>query len=571
MSVTRPMIMGRHGVAASSHYLATAVGLRILQNGGNAVDAGVAMGFALAVLRPQDNGIGGEVPMLIYSAERGRVFAISGQGTAPAAMTVERMQAEGVHMIPGDGLLPAVVPSQVATYITALAEFGTLPLAAALQPAIDLADEGFAMYPELHTAIAGLSGRFRREWPGSVAVYLPEGRAPEVGEVFRQPNWAQTFRRLIEAERSAESAGRGAGLDAARDAFYRGEIADEMARFAAETEVMDASGTAHTGLLTREDLANYAAAIEEPVTVTYRGVEVYKCGPWSQGPVFLQQLRLLEGFDRKKMEHNSAAYIHTIAEASKLAFADRDAYYGDPNFDAIPLDRLLSKEYADKRRALIDAEAASTEHRPGLGDWTPAQAAPASTDTVHLDAVDAQGNLISATPSGGWIASSPVIPALGFPLGTRGQMFSLDPAHPNCLQPGKRPRTTLSPSLVLKEGRPFLAFGTPGGDNQDQWTLQFFLNVIEFGMDLQEAIDAPTFHCDHLEPSFYPRTLRTGRLCLERRIPGKVRTQLKDLGHAITVDDDWSHGLVTAVACDLERGVLSGAASPRGLSYAAGW
>jgi len=571
MSATRPMIMGRNGVVASSHYLATAVGLRILQNGGNAVDAAVAMGFALAVVRPQDNGIGGEVPMLIYSAERGKVFAISGQGTAPAAMSIERMQAQDVPIIPGDGLLPAVVPSQVATYVMALAEFGTLPLAAVLQPAIDLAEDGFAMYPELHTAIAGLSGRFRREWPGSVAVYLPDGQVPEVGEAFRQPAWAQTFRRLIEAECSAQSAGREAGLEAARDVFYRGEIADEIARFAAETEVMDASGNAHTGLLTREDLANYAPAIEEPVTVGYHGVEVCKCGPWSQGPVFLQQLRLLEGFNLKEMQHNSSAYLHTLAEAAKLAFADRDAYYGDPGFAAIPLDRLLSKEYADERRALIDAEAASMEHRPGLGEWTPAEAAPANTDTVHLDAVDRQGNLVAATPSGGWIASSPVIPALGFPLGTRGQMFSLDPAHPNSLQPGKRPRTTLSPSLVLKEGRPFLAFGTPGGDNQDQWTLQFFLNAIDFEMDLQEAIDAPTFHCDHLEPSFYPHTLRTGRLCLERRIPGKVRTQLRDLGHAITVDDDWSHGLVTAVACDLERGVFSGAASPRGLAYAAGW
>jgi gamma-glutamyltranspeptidase/glutathione hydrolase len=311
--------------------------------------------------------------------------------------------------------------------------------------------------------------------------------------------------------------------------------------------------------------------------VEYRGLEVCKCGPWSQGPVFLQQLTLLEGFDLPALGHNSAEYVHLWTECAKLVFADREYYYGDPEFARVPLDRLLSKDYAGERRALIDPERASLALRPGdaaprpmkliLGDERSYNG-----DTTHLDAVDAEGNMMAATPSGGWIQSSPVIPALGFPLGTRGQMFSLDSEHPNCLMPGKRPRTTLTPSLVLKDGRPWMVFGTPGGDQQDQWTLQFFLNIVDFGMGLQEALDAPTFHSQHFPSSFYPRAQYPGRLVVEPRVPEAVREALRARGHEVMVGEDWSHGRVLGIRYDAERGLIFGGASPRGeVAYALGW
>jgi gamma-glutamyltranspeptidase/glutathione hydrolase len=317
--------------------------------------------------------------------------------------------------------------------------------------------------------------------------------------------------------------------------------------------------------------------VEEPTGFNYRGLDVYKCGPWSQGPVFLQQLALLEGYDLAALGHNSTEYVHTVIECAKLAFADREYYYGDPEFASVPMDRLLSKAYAAERRELIRQDRASMALRPGdvaprpmkliLGDERSYQG-----DTTHLDAVDAEGNMIAATPSGAWIPSSPVVPGLGFPLGTRGQMFSLDPEHPNCLQPGKRPRTTLTPSLVMREGKPYMVFGTPGGDQQDQWTLQFFLNVVDFGMSVQEALDAPTFHTEHFPSSFYPRAQHPGRVAVEGRIPEDVREALRARGHEVAVTGDWSNGRVLAVRADLERGLIFGGASPRGeTGYAQGW
>jgi gamma-glutamyltranspeptidase/glutathione hydrolase len=324
---------------------------------------------------------------------------------------------------------------------------------------------------------------------------------------------------------------------------------------------------AYHGLLRKEDLAHYQAQVEAPATITYRGVDVFKCGPWTQGPVFLQQLALLEGFDLSAMGHNSEQYIHTVVEAAKLAFADRELYYGDPLFTTVPLDRLLSKNYAAQRRALIGT-AASADVRPGDVAAFAATAGPAADprvyvgDTTHVDAVDATGLMVSATPSGGWFPSSPVIPGLGFPLGTRGQMFVLDPAHPNALAPGKRPRATLTPSLALRDGKPWLSFGTPGGDQQDQWTLQFFLNVVDFGMDLQTAVEAASFHTLHLRNSFYPRRLEPQRLVIEGRVPSSVREALARRGHDVQTSDGWSHGQVTAIGIQPD-GVLAGAASPR--------
>ena len=569
---TRPVIMGTHGVVTTGHYLATFVGLRILQQGGNAVDAGVAAGFCLAVLEPHVNGIGGEVPILVYSASLRRVFAISGQGTAPRQATIGWFRDRGIDFIPGDGLLPATVPGAFDGWVTALREFGTMSLADVLSPAVELAESGFPMYAGLRNELLANAEKFREEWATSAEAFLPDGGVPEIGEIYRQPQWASTFKKLIQVEREA-------GLDAARDFFYKGEIAERIADFAQNTEVKDATGKSHRGLLDYDDLVGYHAKVEEPVTTSYRGHDVYKCGPWCQGPVFLQQLNLLEGYDVAGLDHDSADYVHTVVEAAKLAFADRETYYGDPDFDDVPLDVLLSKDYAARRRELIDPSEASAEFRPGdTGrgpiSYDPSRArsgeADASGDTTHLDAIDAAGNMFSATPSGGWLMSSPVVKGLGFPLGTRSQMFFLDPGRPNALQPGKRPRTTLTPSLALKDGRPFMAFGTPGGDMQDQWTLQFFLNIVDFGMNLQEAVDAPTFHTQHFPSSFYPRRMYPKRVVVEDRIPDDVREELARRGHEVVVVGPWRNGRVLGV--EIREGVILGAASPRmETGYAAGW
>lgn len=576
---TRPVIMGTHGVVTAGHYLAAQAGLRMLEQGGNAVDAGVAMGFCLAVLQPHQNGIGGEAPILIYAADRGRAFAINGHGVAPGAATIEHYRSLGIDLIPGDGFLPAVVPAAVDAYITALAVSGTMPLAEVMAPALELAGEGFPMYPDLHQSVANLLPRWQEHYPSTVEVFAPGGRPPEVEEMFAQPDWADAMSLLVEAERQAARRGRLAALRAARDVFYKGEIAREIVRFASSTEVMDASGRSHAGLFTEEDFARYHARVEDTVHVDYRGLTVHKCNTWCQGPVFLQQLALLEGFDLKAMGHNTAEYIHIVIEAAKLAFADREAYYGDPEFVQVPLDRLLSKGYNDQRRRLIGPEA-SLEERPGGGapsvrrepappspDWPAIFAG----DTTQCDAVDRFGNMISITPSGGWFSTSPVVPGLGFPLGTRGQMFSLDPTHPNCLQPGKRPRSTLTPSLVTKEGLPWMVFGTPGGDMQDQWTLQFFLNHVEFGMDLQQAIDAPTFHTMHVPSSFYPRQARPRVMAVEGRIPESVRQELERRGHRVEVVGDWANGLVMGIRFHRDSGLIAGASSPRGTGYCVGW
>ena len=575
---TRPVIMSRKGVVTSGHYLATSIGLRVLQQGGNAVDAGVAMGFALTVLEPHMNGIAGEVPILIYSAREKTVFAVSGQGVAPQSMTIQQFRDREIPLIPGDGLLPATVPAAVDAWVRALSRFGRLTLAEVLMPAIELARDGFPMYPALNGAITHNRQRFLEQWPSSAAVYLPEGRVPEVGENFQQPDWADAMLQLVQAEEARGSQGREVALEAARDAFYRGDIARKIEEFAQSSEVLDATGKEHSGFLRFDDLSDYQGCIEEPVTTSYRGLQVYKCGPWTQGPVFLQLLNLLEGYDLRGMGHNSPDYAHTWIEAAKLAYADREAFYGDPRIAEIPIQRLLSKTYSEERRLLIDPVRASMELRPGgpaQGLPEPAPPIPGTGfdhDTTQLDAIDSEGNMLAATPSGAWIPSSPVVPGLGFPLGTRGQMFVLDERHPNSLVPGKRPRTTLTPSLVMRDGEPFMVFGTPGGDQQDQWTNQFFLNFVEFEMNVQAALDAPTFHSHHFPGSFYPRNARPGHIAVESRIPEAVREELQARGHQVDVSSSWSHGRCLAIWRDRETGTLFGGASPRlGTGYAMGW
>ncbi|MYI82447.1 MAG: gamma-glutamyltransferase family protein, partial [Chloroflexi bacterium] len=491
----------------------------------------------------------------------------------------------GLDRIPGDGLTAAATPGALDAWRLLLERFGTRTLAEVVAPARALAERGFPMYPSLRRLLEIAGDRIAAEWPTTADVWLP---AKAVGERVRNPALASLLASMAEAER-ASGGGREAGIRAARDAFYRGEPAEWIEAFL-ETPVRDASGAAHAGLLTAADLDAYEGAVETPVSASYRSVTVWKCPPWSQGPVMLQQLRLLEGFDLAAMGHNSAEALHTWIECAKLAFADREASYGDPAHVDVPLDELLSDGYSERRRALVDADRASLELRPGLGrlpeGWpllaededtqalSPAglpRAEPEALlgatgrgDTTHCDAVDRWGNLASCTPSGGWLQSSPTVPQLGFPVGTRGQMFVLDPAHPNALAPGKRPRTTLTPSLAqLPDGRR-IAFGTPGGDQQDQWSLHFLLNLVDFGFeDLQAAIDAPTVHSEHWPESFYPRLANPGLVDAETRIEEGVLAELERRGHRVRRSGAWRHGRVMAASYRPDDGLCEAAASPR--------
>ncbi len=586
---TRPTVCGYGGAVSAGHYLATSIGARILGDGGNAADAACAMGFALQVLEPHMNGPAGEAPILYYEASSDRYHTISGQGVAPAALTIETFSRLGLDRIPGSGLLAATVPAALDAWCLLLERFGTLSFEAASAPALGLADAGFPVYPFLRDTLLLTEEKFQRQWPTSAALYSP---VPPIGARLRNPAWARALGRLADAERGARGT-RERGIRAARDAFYLGSIAEEIDAFM-RLPTTDDQERSDAGLLGAEDLAIYHGEVEEPISIEYRGARVFKCPPWSQGPVFLQQLRLLEGFDLAGMGFPSTDALHLGIEAAKLAFADRDASYGDPRFADVPLELLLSDEYTSARRPLIDLEAASLEFRPGPGrypagwpwidedDLEPAEpqafaAARGRGDTTQLDAVDSEGNLVAATPSGAWIQSSPVIPSLGFPIGTRAQTFCLDPGHPNALAPGKRPRTTLTPSLALLADGRRIAFGTPGGDQQDQWTLQFFLQLTDFDRDrengkpdLQQAIDAPTLHTLHLPSSFYPRTAQPGWVAVEARIPAEVVAGLERRGHRIARSGPWEHGRVMAVARDPGSGLCEAAASPRSrVAYAA--
>ena len=593
---TRPVIHARKGLITSGHYLATAAGFRILERGGNAIDAAAATCFCLNQLEPNDNSLGGEVPLLLYSAEQGKAYAVSGMGWSPRALSIEWCRDQGIDLIPGDGLVPACVPAMVDTWALAVARFGTRSFAEILEPAIELAEHGFPMYAGLREALCANLEQYTERYPSTGAVYCPGGAVPQVGELVRNPDLSNVLKAMCKAEAGAARKGREAGIEAARDVFYKGEVAERIARFAGETAVEDEAGGCHRGLLAYEDLAAWRASIESPAVYQYRGLDVHKCAAWTQGPVFLQQLALLEGLDVAQMGHNSAQYLHTLAEVAKLAFADREAYYGDPSFDDVPLEALLASAYNRARIDLI-ASRASHQMRPGtvggrrplapfdvradnrralgFGEYAGApesQATGHAGDTTHLDVVDAAGNMVAATPSGGWIPSSPIIPGLGFALGTRAQMFYLNPARANALEPRKRPRATLTPTLVTKGGRAHMVFGTPGGDLQDQVSLQFFLNVVEFGLDLQAAVEAPTVYCEHFPSSFYPREAFPARLSVEDRIPAEVLDDLRERGHDVQVVGPWVNGKAMGISYDADSGVMSGAVSPRKqIGYAMGW
>ncbi len=581
----KPLVMGKRGVVAAGHPLVAEAGLRILEKNGNAVDAGVATIFAAAVVEQGSYGFGGESPILIKPAGK-PVVAINGVGFAPQLATPEfylklpandprRVDAatfagEKAGAIPSFGPLSAIVPGMVDSALLALENYGTMSFADVIQPALELA-QGFPMYDRLATAIERDAKTIAR-WPNSQRVYLPNGRAPKVGEIFSQPDLARTLQEMIQAERQAAARGRQAGIEAVREYFYRGPIARRISQFCQQA-----------GCLLREgDFAAFKARVEEPLTTSYRGIDVYKVGFWSQGPAFLENLNLLEKFDLREMRHNSPEYIHTVVEAMKLGYADRDTYYGDPDFNKISPE-LISKDYANIRRTLMDPDHASAEHVPGdpvnRSPRAPESFAqerlrdrnPAHQDTTCVNVIDKAGNMFSATPSGGWVPAV-IAGDTGIPLTQRAQSFVLTPRHPNQIAPHKRPRITLTPTIALKNGQPWLAFSTPGGDSQDQTLLQIFLNVVEFGMTPQEAVEAPRFNSLAMYSSFDDHSDHPLELQVERRIPSQVQEGLRAKGHKLIVQGDWENPTSpTMIEFDPTTGVIKAGADIRGHRYALAW
>ncbi|MFJ3505886.1 gamma-glutamyltransferase family protein [Streptomyces luteogriseus] len=607
MFTSRPTLQGTFGMVSSTHWLASQSAMAVLESGGNAYDAAVAGAFVLHVVEPHLNGPAGEVPILLAPAG-GEVRVLCGQGVAPAGATVAHYRGLGLDLVPGTGPLAAAVPGAFDAWMLLLRDHGTRSLDDVLQYAIGYAEHGHAPVERVGETVETVRELFETEWTSSADVYLPGGKAPRPGELFANPALAATWKRLL-AE-TAGAGGRQARIEAAREVWRTGFIADALVRQAARP-TRDTSGERHTGTLTAADLATWSATYEAPAAYDWNGWTVCKPGPWSQGPVLLQQLALLPP---ELPRYGSADYVHLLVENCKLAMADREAWYGDAA--DVPLDDLLSDAYNTARRALV-GERAENDLRPGspggrtprlcaharvaaaaqegydaLGVGEPTVAkSPASPvpgepeiladgttrgDTCHLDVVDRWGNMVSATPSGGWLQSNPVVPELGFPLGTRLQMTWLEEGLPNSLTPGRRPRTTLTPSIALRDGRPVMAFGTPGGDQQDQWQLHFFLAValrapVRGGLDLQGAIDAPNWHNDSFPGSFYPRGMRPGSVTVESRTDPAVIGELRRRGHDVTVGGPWSEGRLCAVARDPETGVLSAAANPRGMQgYAVG-
>ncbi|MFI9511057.1 gamma-glutamyltransferase family protein [Nocardia sp. NPDC052566] len=589
---TRPTLQGTFGMVSSTHWLASATAMAVLEDDGNAFDAAVAAAFVLHVVEPHLNGPGGEVPMILAPVGL-PPRVLCGQGGAPAGATIDHYTGLGLDLVPGTGPLAAAVPGAFDAWMLLLRDHGTKRLAEMLSYAIGYAERGHPAVERVGETVDTVAELFRTEWTTSAEIYLPGGRAPKPGELLRNPALAATWRRLI-AEAEAASPDREAQIEAARRVWREGFIGEALVA-AANRPTMDTSGERHVGTLTGDDLVNYAATYETPATYDWQGWTIAKPGLWSQGPVFLQQLALLPD----RLEYGTAQYYHWLIETSKLAMADREAWYGDST--QVSLETLLSPWYNAQRSAMIGC-CASHELRPGhpdgqqprlssyveansatavdvpLGAGEPTVAASGATrgDTCQLDIVDRWGNMIAATPSGGWLQSNPVVPELGFQLGTRLQMAWLEPDLPNSLVPGRRPRTTLSPSLALRDGEAVMAFGTPGGDQQDQWSLHFFLAValrekVRDGLDLQGAIDAPNWHQESFPGSFYPRSMSPGSVIVESRIGDDIIADLERRGHQVTVGGPWSEGRLCAVARDRRTGVLSAGANPRGMQgYAAG-
>jgi len=546
-----PRLMGTRGAVAANSNLSANAGADVLKAGGNAIDAAVAASFVEGLVNPQMHTIGGECPILVRLAGESRVIAVNGNMAAPARATPEAFRARGLADVPDSGILAAGVPAAFGALVTALQRWGTMPLGEVIAPAMHLAKEGFPVSEGLRNqhkyGIAPMQARFKAEWPGSAMLYLP---VPEVGARLRNPALARSFEYLAAARDPLE-------------AFYKGDIAAEIAKYS----------KAHDGFLAREDLAAFETKIEAPASLRLGDTELFKTGFWSQGPAELQTLALMWQYDLKAIGFGTPDYCHLLVEAMKLAYADREQYYGDPAFAKVPAEALLSAAYAKKRAALIDMQRASLELRPGDAwqggallpedqkltpkDWGPG--------TVHVDAVDAKGNMASFTPSGAWISSAEVIGPLGFPLSVRMMTFYLGPAHhPNVVAPGKRPRTTLTPSMAFRNGKPWMAFGTMGGDNQGQWLLQFYLCRAVFGMSIPQAIEAPRLSSEHTPGFFAPHASEPNRVRIEPRFGAGVLDELRRRGHDLDVAPDWSEGFVSCAAVDEDTGLIEAGCDPRG-------
>lgn len=610
---TRPEIEGTFGVCATTHWIATATGMSILERGGNAFDAGVAAAFALQVVEPHLCGPGGDVPVMIFDRRHGKPRVICGQGPAPAGATIAHYRDHlGLDIVPGTGLLATCIPGTFETYAMVLRDHGTMRLREVLETAIGYAESGHPIVERACATIATVAQLFRDHWPTSAELYLPGDRAPAPGTLFRNRRHAETYRRIL-AEAEAGGGTREQEIERARKAWSQGFVAEAIDVFCRTQEVMDVSGRRHKGVLTGQDMASWLPTVEDPVGIDYGPYRVLKPGPWTQGPVMLQQLMILKGFDLDKMQPTDPEFLHVWIEAAKLAYADRESFYADPLFAEVPMDVLLSEKYNSDRRRMIGDRADMTQ-RPGqiagfggevivrqtrdgthemaaagAGEPTVGRLGAARSDgihsghgaddvrrdgtvrgdTVHIDIVDRAGNMFSATPSGGWLQSSPVIASLGWPLGSRAQMFWLDERHPGALAPGKRPRSTLSVGMALRDGEPYMTWGTPGGDQQDQWNAQFFLRHVHWNMNLQEAIDAPAWHIEHFPASFWPRSARPGVVVVEDRLPARTIAELRRRGHSIEVGPAWSEGRLTAASQVGPR--RRAAANARGMQgYAAG-
>jgi len=573
LTTHRPVVMGTRHLVVAGHYLAAHAGFQILEAGGNAVDAGVAAGIALGVLQSDMVNVAGVAPIILYLADRREVLTISGLGCWPRAMSTDLFQRDYHGRIP-EGLLRTVVPAAPDAWITALERYGTLSFGEVAAAAIRFARDGFPMHAFMAGQIQTHVESYRR-WPSNAAIYLPNGQPPQPGDIFRQTDLARTLQYMVDEETQARNRGREAGLQAARNAFYQGDIAATIVQFHRE----------NGGLLTRQDLAEFHVGIEPPAHTTFADIDVYACGPWCQGPVLPQALNLVEGYDLRALGHNSPQYIHTVTEALKLAFADRDRYYGDPRFVQVPMQELLSKAYAAQRRALIRENEAWPE-MPPAGDPHNLSAVAArqernselrssgspGLDTSYVCVVDRHGNVFSATPSD-TSADTPVVPGTGLCPSSRGSQSWADPKHASCVAPGKRPRLTPNPALALRNGRPLMAFGTPGGDVQAQAMLQAFLNIALFGMNPQEAVEAPRFATYSFPDSFEPHSYYPGRLNLESRIAQETGGALATLGHQVHWWPQWvwRAGAVCCLLIDQTTGVLHGGADPRRQSYAVGW
>ena len=572
----RPTVMGSHGMVSSGHYLASLAGQRILDRGGNAVDAGVAAGLCLCVLQMDLVNMAGVAPMIIYLADEDRVTTVSGLGRWPKAASLEHFIEHHDGHIPL-GVQRCVTPAGVDAWVKALNEFGTMTLADVMEDAAQLAESGFPMHQFMAANMRDDVATFS-QWESSAAIFAPGGRVPEAGDIFVQADLGRTMRRIMAAEADTRMQGRSAALQAARDLFYKGDIAREISDF------YQSQG----GFLAYEDLAAYESQLEAPVRVSFGEYEIYTCGPWCQGPVLAQALAILANDDLQALGHNSPAYIHLVTEALKLAFADRERYYGDPEFVDVPMQAMLSASYAGARRELIQPDKA-IPGMPAAGDpwngngigepWRGLQPAASeetsaahAQDTTYVSVVDRHGNVFSATPSDGCFGA-PITPGLGLTISTRGSQNWAVEGHASAIAPWKRPRLTPCPALIFKNGKPYMPLGTPGGDIQCQSMLQVFLNVAVFGMAPQAAIEAPRFGTYSYPGSFEPHSYFPDELRIERRLADEVGGRLADKGHKVVTWPDWTWkaGGMCAITIDHDSGVMAAGADPRRMCYAIGW